>query len=75
MIKRLKIYKLSEKDEEDQELAEWVFQSHKWVETVPGYFACEWCKASITSTTPISKDFPLCRENPRIKSFKKSYFL
>lgn len=67
MIKRREVYKINEQDQKDHELAEWAFQSHSWIETAPGYFECEWCKAFITSLTHISKDFGLCEENPCIK--------
>ena len=71
MLRRIEIYKRYEKDELNHSLAEWIFDSHNWYETVSGYFVCEWCGAQHTSTGGISINFPLCKENPILKEFLK----
>jgi len=67
MIKRIEVYKRTEKELEDHSLAEWAFDSHNWNETFPGYFTCLWCGIRHTSVQGITKEFPLCKENPILK--------
>jgi len=68
MIERIKIPQFSSKDREDMELAGWAFESHWWVEQSPGYMKCKWCDACCTSTTGISRNFPLCLKNPLLEA-------
>ena len=71
MLKRIEIYKRTEEGKLNHSLAEWIFDSHNWYETVSGYFTCEWCGARHTSTSGINVDFPLCKGNPIVKKFLK----
>lgn len=67
MIKRLSPVLISEKDELNRSLAEWIFNSHYLIEQTPGYYICKWCKMHITSSQPITLETPLCKENPILK--------
>ena len=46
-------------------LQRWVFDSHYWVETMPGYWMCEWCEFRGTSEFPVSI-YKLCKNNPEL---------
>ena len=63
MIIKLNPYTMTEKQKEDSFLANWAFDSHKWVEQYTGYFKCEWCGMSSASGQSINKDYPLCPQN------------
>lgn len=55
--------------EEQQEKIYWdnlKFDSHKWVESVPGYYTCEFCNTSHTSLMPLGTH-SLCSKNPHLK--------
>jgi hypothetical protein len=67
MLKRLKPYVVSEEDEVQHKLAEWIFDSHNWVEEYAGYYICAWCGVFQTSTSYITPDMPLCSGNPAVK--------
>lgn len=70
MITKLKPYLYSEDDEEKFQLAEWIWNSHWWVEDPAGYYVCKWCGRHHTSTMPIFSTDTLCLENPAIKKLK-----
>lgn len=65
MLKRSPIYSMNEQTELDKSIAEWIFQSHYWVEDRAGYFQCEWCGRVHTSGI-ITKNDDLCKSNPKI---------
>lgn len=65
MIKKLAPFVSSESSEDAKALAEWIFDSHYWIEQRPGYYKCKWCDM-IHSTNNISRDDPLCAKNPKI---------
>ena len=67
MWKRLAPFIMTETQETNLSLANWIADSHNWIELSPGYFECAWCKMSLTSTMGISIEFPICKENPIIK--------
>lgn len=53
---------------EQQEKMYWdqiMFDSHRWVEFHKGYFTCDFCKSTRTSSMPVSG--PMCKENPHLK--------
>lgn len=60
-------YVLKEEDKLAGSLADWIFNSHYWIEDYPGYYKCDWCGVSKTSMMSVTKDDPLCPENPAIK--------
>jgi D-beta-D-heptose 7-phosphate kinase/D-beta-D-heptose 1-phosphate adenosyltransferase len=68
MLKRkeVPIVKRSDATEELIALNEWVWQSHYWIETHPGYYVCEWCSAAWTSTFALDHTVRICLKNPRI---------
>jgi len=71
MLKRLEPFKPTDiKDEKENMLQDWVFNSHFWIELRPDYYACEYCNTVITSNTVIN-DFPMCGKNPAIIKFKE----
>ena len=74
MLKRTEVYKRTEKELKDHALAKWAFNSHNWNETTLGYFICLWCGARHISTQGINREFPLCRNNPIMKKFRKDMF-
>jgi hypothetical protein len=43
-----------------------MFNSHRWVEYYEGYYKCEFCEASHTSSMPARG--PMCKKNPHLKS-------
>ncbi len=67
MFKALRPFVFSDGQEEDLELARWAWDSHYWIEKMPGYYECKYCKETGTSTMGIGKDYPLCKENPILK--------
>jgi hypothetical protein len=67
MIKRLNPFNITEERASDMALADWSFNSHFWIEESIGYFVCSKCGARHTSIQPITKDYPLCMGNPRLK--------
>ena len=67
MLKRIPMYKQEESNIENHRLAEWVFNSHNWYETVSGYFICKWCRRQHTNSEGINLNFPLCIKNPILK--------
>ena len=69
MIKRLPYVKFSEEDEEKMALADWVWNSHYWIEYQHGYGKCKYCDKIYTSEMPIDADFPLCEKNPVLGIF------
>jgi len=71
MLKKLKPYFMTEEEELEHEIASWAWNSHYWIETDPDYYQCKWCKMVHTGMMGIHKDFPLCKENPRIKKMIK----
>jgi len=70
MLKRFDIIKISEEDSDDRALAEWIWQSHYWIEYSPGYFQCKWCGNTHTSCMSINSAISLCKYNPVIKREK-----
>ena len=66
MIERLNPFVLSKESQENMELAEWIWQSHYWIEFRSGYYECKWCHKTHTSSMGISKDAPLCEKNPAV---------
>lgn len=67
MLDRLDPIKCNEESRQHSAIAEWVWNSHWWVEYCSRYYKCKWCGISCSSLTGITKDFPLCKENPAIK--------
>ena len=67
MIKRLSLYNIASIDSHDIELANWVWNSHYWIEEAPGYFKCAWCNMHQASGQGITSDYPMCRNNPKIR--------
>jgi hypothetical protein len=43
-----------------------MFDSHRWVEYHKGYYKCEFCEASHTSSMPTNRG-PMCKKNPYLK--------
>lgn len=70
MLKRIDPYpydeNMSDADAEKFALAEWIWNSHSWVEEPAGYFKCEWCHKDTTNTQAIRPDAPLCPMNPAV---------
>ena len=60
---------LSPEGKEDHAIANWAFNSHWWVEDLPGHATCKWCGRDNFLSNPINKDFKLCTENYAIKKF------
>lgn len=59
---------LTEEQKDLRALAEWVWNSHFWIEHQPGYYRCEWCGTYHTSLMPMHMDFSrICMGNPIIK--------
>ena len=75
MIKRHhSFYKpLSEEEKENHELLDWIWNSHYWIESYPGYAQCRWCEKYHTSEMGISIDYPLCGKNPAIEKLLKTF--
>ena len=67
MIDRFEIINNKEEVREFIELANWVYNSHWWVELRPGYCECKWCGRKHSSEMGVNIDFPLCKGNPAIK--------
>jgi hypothetical protein len=72
MLDRLDPIKCNEESRQHSAIAEWVWNSHWWVEYCSGYYKCKWCGISCSSLTGITKDSPLCKENPAIKKLLSS---
>lgn len=53
---------------EEYELAQWVWNSHYWIEYAPGMYRCKWCEFTHTGHLPAGKNYPLCPCNPAIKA-------
>ena len=73
MLKRMEPYKYDLDSMTDEQIvnfaiAEWIWNSHSWIEEPAGYFNCEWCNATTTNMQAIRHDAPLCRENPAVIS-------
>lgn len=60
-------YVVTEQDQLSVAIAQWVFDSHFWIEEYPGYYTCDWCGYGRTSLMPITKDDRPCPENPVIR--------
>ncbi|MHA1700689.1 MAG: hypothetical protein ACTSWK_00315 [Promethearchaeota archaeon] len=71
MLDRFDLIQNEEKTKEFIELTNWIWNSHWWVEYAPGYCKCRWCGMQHTSKMGISKNYPLCKENPAIKKLLK----
>lgn len=60
-------------EQEDWELAQWVWDNHKWIEgkmgEFKGYYKCQWCGEQWTNQIPIDLA-KLCVNNPKLKLFK-----
>ena len=61
-----KSLKPSEQNQEESSLANWIWNSHNWVEDIPGHYHCIWCKEYQTSYSPISLENNLCPKNPAV---------
>jgi hypothetical protein len=57
---------ISPEEEEKMNLAEWIWQSHSWIEDIPGYFRCEWCETCHTAYSGINSENLLCTKNPAV---------
>lgn len=66
MLKQAEPYLMTEDQKEKMDMANWIWNSHFWVEEPRGYFQCKWCSRNHTSTMPISADDHLCIENPKV---------
>jgi hypothetical protein len=53
------------------EVAEWAWNSHMWVEHPRGHYKCEWCGAMSGAEVSIGEDYMLCQMNPFIKKLLK----
>ena len=72
MIKRIDPYQFDQpqftpEQCDNFELADWIWNSHSWIESPAGYFKCEWCEKQTTNMQAIYHTDPLCLENPAIK--------
>ena len=63
-----KPYIQSKEEHEEIQLQEWLSDSHYWVKKYETY-VCKWCGK--TTTTNLSGDATLCKENPVIKKLTK----
>ena len=59
-------FTISPDELEKMQWHEWVWNSHKWVETHKGYYNCEFCNMTWTNMMPISEHVRLCVNNPFI---------
>ncbi len=50
-----------------REVSEWAFNSHWWLEKLPGLLKCKWCEKLHHGHMKIEIDYPLCTENPALK--------
>lgn len=50
-----------------REVSEWAFNSHYWVEELPNFLKCKWCKRVHGSLGKVEMDYPLCTKNPALK--------
>ena len=67
MIKRLPPYfEPNGAEIEKLEINNWIWNSHFWIEYVPGCFRCKWCDLAHDSNQHIDDDFPICEKNPAI---------
>jgi len=66
MIKHLQKLQPTEEQREKMVWEDWVFDSHKWIETYQGYYQCEFCGTSRTNAMG-TEGITLCKENPFIK--------
>ena len=73
MLKRYQPYIIiiSESNQLQHELAEWIFQSHNWVEDNSGHFHYEFCKITKISNIITSND-ELCPKNPVVIRLKEN---
>ena len=53
----------------DNQIAQWIYDSHYWDEETLGHFRCKWCNTTWDPGMTISRDWPLCPKNPLLKSF------
>ena len=66
MLKKAEPFILSADDEERMHMAEWIWQSHNWVEETAGYYHCKWCDRWHTSQMAVRFDDHLCPKNPAV---------
>ena len=66
MIKRCKPYMLTEEDKDALALADWIWNSHYWIESYPGYMDCMYCGKKATSNVSIRSTDDLCPGNPAV---------
>jgi len=61
---------IGEKDRIKKALAEWIFQSHNWIEVDDEFYKCKWCGKHISNFHPVTASDLLCQENPVIKKIR-----
>ena len=75
MLKRIEPYKydphMTDEQAEKFALAEWIWNSHSWIEQPAGYFNCEWCMKTTTNTQAISSTDKVCLKNPALLIYSK----
>jgi hypothetical protein len=62
---------LTEVDIEKMQWHDYIWNSHKWIETHKGYYTCAFCRANWTSKMSIDENVRMCANNPYIR---QSYF-
>jgi len=70
MFKPLNPFVIGEKDREKIDLANWIWNSHNWIEEVPGYYKCTWCNSGASSYLQINVEAELCSKNPAVMRLK-----
>ena len=64
---------ISEDQKTQNELDNWVWESHFWEEHHPGYFQCKWCGTQCTSEMDLPQNNTnICTKNPAILKFIES---
>lgn len=70
MIKRSPVFSVNEPTDLDKSMAQWIFDSHYWIENGAGYYQCEWCGKVHTHYSMITKNDELCNGNVKIVELK-----
>lgn len=59
---------ISPEEHDDTQMKKWLADSHYWIQE-NGTYHCKWCGRGTTTT--LSGDAFLCKENPEIIKYKK----
>lgn len=62
---------ITKEQEEQMYWDDWKFNSHHWIETFKGYYACKFCNTTHTSAMPTNTK-KLCVKNPYVQEVVKS---